>query len=243
MLSIVESAFIFQFIRFCSSSYILPFVIDTKSGKLQSFSDRKHLIWVFLYSIAILHYLHGLTQFILLLTVRQDQIVLFHLPPQFDVLLLPMVFHPIVFITFHFQRDILVKVFNELYDPKVGNNARRPLGKLSLQELLALASGIMLVGCVISYVLMMILMNDMAHLLINNPYVKPLRSWLVAVVISTLVETCSVAIWAVNVGFLLQLNCLVLSKMESMGKSILANLRYAYKMLVHHSTHNFHRML
>ena len=228
MLSLAESGPIFRFMSICSSLLITPFGVDKESGKLRNFSNRKYLIWVFLYSIVILHYVHGFTQFVALLTFRQDEIVLFHLAPQFDVVVGPLVFHPFILTIFLFQRDIVVKVFNELYDSKTEDKEIRPLKKLSLQEMLALGSGIIVTGCVTFYFFMLILMHDMAHLLINNPHLKFLRTSAIAVAISTLIETWTVAIWVLNVGFFLQLNALVLSKLEAMGKD-LVNLKYVFR--------------
>ena len=176
--------------------------------------------------MAILHYAHGLIQFVLLLTLRPREIILYHLPAQFDALLAPLVYHPVVFLTFHFQRDLLVKVFNELYGPN-GNTegGRRTLRKLSLQDLLALGSGMLFTGFLIMYLFMVILMNDMAHLLVNSPHFKYLRSSTAAVVVSTLLEAWTLAMWALNLGFFLTLSSLVLSTMESVGTEISSHLQ------------------
>lgn len=226
MLSVEESGFLFKFMSICSSAYLFPFVVDRRSGKLVKFSRRKHLIWMLIYVFVLTHYIHGLSQLALVLTVRQDEIVLFHLPPQFDGVIAPLFLHPVVIITYHFHGDMLVKVFNELFDSSNERKIKRPLWKLSIQELLSFGILIIACGALPLYIIMVIFMQDMAHLLINNSWLDSVRTSTTFVVVTTLLEAWCTAIWLFNTAFLLSLNCLVPSRMDFLLEAIHTPLRY-----------------
>ena len=232
MLTVAESSFLFQYLSFFSSVYIFPFDVDKKLGKLKQFDGIKYRIWNVILMLQSLHYVHGLIQFLLLLTIRRDQIVLYHLPAQFDAIITPLMVHPLIILVFHTRADVLVKVFNELYDCGEGVTTRRPLWKLSMQELLALGFSILIPAGIVLYGGMVIVFDDMAHLLINNAMLRSMKSSAVAVMIATLLELWSAATWFVNVGFFMTLNSLVLSKMESALPKISALTRYAVVLII-----------
>ena len=228
MLTVAESSFLFQYLSFFSSVYIFPFDVDKKRGELKQFGGVKYLIWNLLLLLQSLHYAHGLVQFLLLLTVRRDQIMLYHLPAQFDGMIIPLLVYPAIIPVFQSGGDMLVKVFNELYDCADGTETRRSLWKLSLQELLALGFCVIVIGGIVFYGGMVILFHDMAHLLINNAILLPMKSSALAVIIVTMLEMWSVSMWLVNVGFFMSLNALVLSKMEQTRTKIQKILRYGH---------------
>ena len=127
MLLVKESSLLFSFMSLCSRLCLSPFTVDQKRGKITQFSPKKHLIWAVLYAIVVLHYLSGLYPFLLLLTIRRDRIVLYHLPAQFDAIIIPFMIHPVIVATFQYKRDLLVKVFNALYEKdSVIDQERRP---------------------------------------------------------------------------------------------------------------------
>ena len=232
MLTVKESSFFFQYLSLFSSVYIFPFHVGKKYGKLKQFGGRKYLLWNTILMLQSLHYVHGLIQFVWLFTVRRDQIVLYHLPVQFDGTIVPLLVHPAMIFAFQKHGDIMVKVFNELYDRADAAAARRQPWKFSLQELLALGFCISVAVQTVCYGGLVFLLDDMAHLLINNRMLQSLKSSALAVMIAGMLEMWSVAMWLVNVGFFMSLNSLVLSKMESALSKISALLRYAgYTMI------------
>ena len=227
MLSIKESGLLFRLLKISSSAYLFPFVIDPKTGKLANLSERKKWIWILLYAIVLTHYAHGLIQFILLLTLRQDQIVLFHLPPQFDGLIVPLFFHPVILSTYHAYGNMIVMVFNELYDKSSEEKLKRPPWKMSIQELLGRFGAVVVAyGCTALYTTMVIFLDDMAHLLMNNPWLSFLKSSTALVMFAILSEAWSAAMWVFNACFFLSLNCLIPSKVEALLSRIHALLGY-----------------
>ena len=168
----------------------------------------------------------------LLLTVRRDQVVLYHLPAQFDGIIMPLLVNPVLVSIYHYEGDLFVKVFNELYDTHHDARTRRPLRKLTVQELLVFGAAMIGTGAVVMYTGLVILLNDMAHLLINNSNLEFLKSSAVAATLTTVLEAWSLAMCALNVGFLLSFNCLVLSKLEVTINGIHGALRYFYDLHV-----------
>ena len=227
MLTIAESSLLFQSLKFFSSVCIFPFNVDKRFGKLKGLGERKHVVWNVILALLLLHYFHGLFQFVLLLTVRRDQIVLHHLPVQFDGIIIPFLLHPVMIWVFHTRADILVKIFNELYDCDNGVTTRRPLWKLSVQEFLALGFSVVMPVVILLYGGMVVILDDMAHLLINNAILLPLKSSALVVTIATVLEIWSVTMWTINIGFFMTCNCLVLAKMETALPKISAQLRCA----------------
>ena len=217
MLTVEESDFLFTFLSCCSSLYVFPFHVDPHNGELRQFTGRQSLIWNLVFTFQSLHYMPGLIQFVLLLTIRRDQVVLYHLPAQFDGIIAPLLLYPPIIFAFQREGGILVKVFHDLYDCDADDpgTRTRPLWKLSLHELLALGFCIVTPMAAIMYGGMVILLPDMAHLLINNPMLLSWKSSVLAVRTAALLEVWSVAMWVINGGFFLSLNCLVLSKVES----------------------------
>ena len=215
MLTVQDSGLLFQFLSYCSSLNIFPFHVDQKRGTLREFKGRKYLTWNLVFMLQSLHYMHGLIQFILLLTTRRDKIVLYHLPAQFDGMIVPLLLYPPIIFVFKGQGGTLVKVFHELYDCDVdGPTTRRPLWKLSLNEVLALGFCMVTPAAAVVYGGMVIILPDMAHLLINNPILLSWKSSIAAVMTATLFEVWVLAIWAINAGIFMSLNCLLLSKVE-----------------------------
>ena len=226
MLSVKESSLLLGFMGLCSKLYFFPFTVDQKRGKINQFSEKNHRVWTLLYSVVITHYLNGLCQLLLLLALRQDRVVLYHLPAQFDAIIIPFMLHPVFIATYQFERDLLVKVFNELYDENsLKDQGRRPPWKLSIQELLAVGAGLIEFEVVVLYIGIIVVMPDMAHLMINNPVLEVLKSSAIAVTGATLLEMWTVVMWVPSLAFFLSLNCLVQSKMESMFISMRAALR------------------
>ena len=69
-------------------------------------------------------------------------------------------------------------------------------------------------GPTIFYGLIVIILNDMSHL-INVEQLQFRKSSAVAILLTTLLEMWSTAIWFAKTGFLISFNCLVLSKVAS----------------------------
>ena len=139
MLSLEESGLLFRFLSFYSSAYIFPFEVDRTQGKLRKFSGRKFNLWLCVYSLALILYVQGLSRFLSLLTFSPDQVVLLHLPAQFDALIAPLPFHLAIIMIYCFNRELLVTVFNELFNScstEEASKAHRPFREMSIQELL-----------------------------------------------------------------------------------------------------------
>ena len=98
-----------------STAFIFPFEFDWRRGKLEKFSGWKFYLWLCNYLRAVLYYFQGLVRFLWLLVFRPEETVLLHLPAQFDAMILPLVFHPLIIKIICFNPDLFVKVFN-MYD-------------------------------------------------------------------------------------------------------------------------------
>ena len=207
--------------------------MDGKTGKLKAFRRRQYITWILIYSLLMTNLIHGLSQFLLLLMFRRDEIVLYHLPAQFDGTIIALMIHPVIITVFCFKRQVLATIFNELYDGGYGSSSPRQLWNPSVQELLAFGAQFIAAGAAILYTLMIIILNDMPHLLMNNPllqWLKPCTG--ISILISALLEAWSVSIWILNAEFLLSLSCLVMSKVESDIGKLLNNLRYEMAMWI-----------
>ena len=174
------------------------------------------MLWLFLYCVVVLVYLFELCHFMLHMTVGSHPVVLYHLPAQLDTMLPPLMFHPVIVNALQCENDLLIKIFNELYDRKgwQGRKVVRKFRDLSGQELLALGAGIVF-GCIaVMYMGIVVIFHDMPQLVINSPLLRVPKSSLTAVVLLTMLETWVLSVWTFNLGFFVALNCLVISKVE-----------------------------
>ena len=230
MLSLEESSVFFQFLSSYSSAFIFPFEVDWRRGKLKKFCGWKFYLWLCVYSLAVIYYVQGLVRFLSHLMFRREEVVLLHLPMQFDAMVLPLVYHPTIIMIFCFNSDLFVKVFNEIYDNDSGeDNVSKPYRRfrqLPVQGQLVSGIGFITCGVTVFYGLMVVLLNDMSHLLINFEKLQFLKSSTISVLLTTLPEIWSFGMWLLKIGFLLSFNCLVLSKVESTLNKLLQDLRY-----------------
>ena len=227
MLTLEESSLLFRCLKFFSSLYLFPFSVDRKHEEVRRLSRKKHLVWTALYLLGIVHNAQALYQLLHLLR-RPHQIVLFHLPAQFDVVIIAFLYHPVIWNAFRREGDLVVTVFNQLYHNPSKNGrrgGRRALWKYSDQELIALTAGIILTFAVVFYTVLVFFMDDMAHLLINNPILHSFKSSTLAFALAALSEAWATAMWVCNGTFFISLNCLVLSKMDSILAKTIASLR------------------
>ena len=230
MLSLEESSLLFRFLSFYSSAYILPFQVDRRRGKFEKFSGRKFKLWLCIYCVSLFLHAQELCRFLSHLVLRPDQVVLFHLPAQYDGLILPLMFHPAIILIYCFNGELLVKVFNELFDssscPEDESKVRRSFRQLSVQELLVFGIEIIVCGAAIVYGVMVLFLNDMAHLLINIQGLQFLKSSTIPIILTTALEMWSVSMWIFNGGFLLSCNCFVLLKVDSDVTKLSQDIRY-----------------
>ena len=127
MLQLEESVMLLDYLQLLSSTYICPFTVDKKAGKVGKLSSREYLTWAALYALTIAPFIHSLCQFVLLLLFRRENIVLTHLPVQFDAIWSTLMFLTAFPILFHYNKDLFVQVFNVLYSKNGGPLARNPL--------------------------------------------------------------------------------------------------------------------
>ena len=225
-----ESRLLFRMLSFYSSAFIFPFEVDQRRGKLRKFSGWKFCLWLCLYSLAVIYYAQGLVRFLSLLMFRPEEVILLHLPAQFNAMIVPLVCHPVIIAIFWFNLDLLVKIFGEMYDLNGSSEDRRKACRkwreLPVKE--NLISGVvhMTSGCVILYGLTVVFLNGMSHLLRNSEQLQCFKSSKIAVLLTNLLEIWSVAVWIVKLGFLLSCNCLVLSKVESILNKLSSDLRF-----------------
>ena len=227
MLLQAESDILFGYLRTISSLYVFPYTVDQDSGKIHAFGKRKYLLWVALYALLLVNFTHGLWQFVSILVFRKDQIVMYHLPVQFDAVVCSFIFHPVIMTIIQRNRYDIEKIFNELYSSKDEQTVKRPLWKLKFQDLLPLGAGPICVGAIAVYAGLIILMDDMAHLLLNNPMLKMSESCAVArTAIHVLLETPSVSMWILHIGFFWSMGCLVQLKVQLVLATASRKLRY-----------------
>ena len=229
MLSLEESNLFFRMLCFYSSAFIFPFQVDRRRGKLKTFSGSKFHLWLCLYIISLIIYVQGLARFLWLLILKRE-VILLHLPVQFDVMIAPLVHHPVIITIFCLNSDLFVKVFNEMYPHQSSHDdvskPRRRFMQLLVQEQLISGIGFMTCGAAVFYGLMVVCLQDMSHLLINIEQIQFLKSSKIVILLTTLLETWSVAMWVLTVGFFLSLNCLVPSKVYSTLNKLSQDLRY-----------------
>ena len=154
-----------------------------------------------------------------------------HIPMQFLAMILPLIYHPFIIMIFCRNSDLFVKVFNEMYDHDNNEDVHktnRRFRQLPVQEQLVTGMGLLFAECVIFYFVMILIMNDMSHLLINMEQLQFLKSSVIAILLTTLLEIWSASMWAPKGGFLSQFNCLVLSKVESTLNKLLRDLTSRY---------------
>ena len=129
---------------------------------------------------------------------------------------------------FCLNADLFVKVFNEMYDGDNSEDIHKTRGRfkqLPVQDQLISGLGFGFSACVMFYGLMIIVLNDMSHLLINIEQLQFLKSSVMALLLTTLLEMWSTAMWALKGALLSSFNCLVLSKVESTLSKLLRDLR------------------
>ena len=193
------------------------------------FSGWKLKLWLWVYSASVIYYVQALVRFLSLLIFRQKEVVLLHLPAQIDAMMMPLVCHPAIIFIFCLNPDLLVKVFNEMYsrDESSSDLSRktRRFATLCVQEQLVTASVFLASCCVIAYGVLVILLNDMSHLLINIEPFAFFKSSTIIVALTTLAELWWDTFWCIKTGFLVSFNCLVLSKTESTLTKLLRGLR------------------
>ena len=230
MLSLEESRPFFRLLSVYSRAFIFPFQVDRRRGKLKKFSGWKFHLWLCIYSMAVIYYAQGLLRFLSALMFRREEVVLFHLPFQFNTMIIPLVHHSVIIMVFCLNADLLVMVFNDIYieDDRRADSikARRKFWQLPAQEQLVSGTGLMFCGGIAFYGPMVVLLNDMSHLLINMEQLEFLKSSMVAILLTTLLELWSIAMWLLKLGFLLSCNCLVLSKVASMLAKLTRALQY-----------------
>ena len=230
MLSRKESRFVLKWFRVCSLLCLVPFYVSTKEGKLRNFEGRRFYIWVALYGVAVAHWSFGLVRFLgMVFFYPVAPTNVFHLLIQFDSLLVPLFFHSVIIFTVIWKADLVCLVFNELFPEVEGgmsSGRKRPWNKLSLLELLAAFSPVIPIGVVGSYMGVIIVESGMQHLIINSSFLHAFRGWKLVITAAYISEMFDVAAWALNIGFLLSISCLVLLKLEADFTKSHNGLRY-----------------
>ena len=218
-------------LSFYSSAFIFPFDVDRTRRKLEKFSGWKLKLWLWVNFLAVIYYLQGLVRFLSLLMFRREQVVLLHLPIQFDAMILPVLYYPVIILIYGFNSDLLAKVFNEMYyqdssgcDPNQ-QRRRRKLRQLPAHEQLITQIGFMCGGGILFYGLLVLALNDMSHLLVNIEQLQFFKSSMIAVLFMTLLELWSFGMWTLKGVFLIQFNGLFLAKVESTLSKLSRDLR------------------
>ena len=221
MLSLKESKIILNFLNIISHLYIFPFHVDLSRGKLKLFEGHKLKAWAGLYTLVIIHFFYGFINMIILVSFKQESIVLRHLPFQFDTTLLPMLMHPVIFTTFLTDGQLVEKVFNELFAP-AERKTRKNITQFSIQELLALATPLIFSLVVAIYLVIVSIESDMYHLVINSLALRSVKDNLVVLAAANTIEVYAAAFWVLNCGFYLALTCAAMAKVEyELGESSL----------------------
>lgn len=225
MLTLDESKLLLNYLRFWSNLYIFPYRVSVSSGKFIQLTRSKMVVWRFLHLVSVLVCSYGLTIVLYMLTLRHDEVILYHLPVQFDVTLVACIVHPTIAFAHISNGQIFTKIFNELYNDAENNAGRRLWTKLSLAELLVFGTAIVIIGVITFYMIMIVIQPNMCHLLINSRFLASYRNNIGIRVLTYCIEIYFSALWLVNAGFLLSMNALVISKVGADLDNLHANLR------------------